>query len=911
MARPGLTPLFAALVLASQPVWAAAAGPSVETAPPSPTPQACARDLSVSPALQRALDALEDKIGTMGNVVAPELIGPLTQEERQFLVRRCMENDIAMTVAVFPAFGVQSEEFRAEMVLLASTDRFDADMAMKHFDAFGEFSRANRVRLALALVNGDAHTAAMHFTNLGLTEESDRFTVARAIAMNYGLAAMQDFNRFDISDPPLRQEIILAALLGSTRNRLDVGEVAGYAHAYLGEDDAYQWVRLFPFAGSADQGFRPFGIGLQDLSFESLVNLVQDPENSMHRMAGFQNLLSGLPSSVLWGPVRKLEVTARLIAGLAILRLRARSDPAAAAALADLVANPTPGRLFSHILGLDPARASSLEMLSTDRFGALLEAGLDLWVSGPAFLTPLLQATALPDSYFSKGGADELLEFFVTARNLLSLGLTDFNHPLPQLREIAMGRVRELFSANPDVQFTSEDFSRLSGLWGGDLSPFYTLIARFQSNSAWKGELPMLGRVFQTTLKGAFLDYKMNGFPGDSVDRRLAEAQGGFLSPLAKAAWSSTHSSLAVYDPLAQDSMNLAERTAQWKRDIHNQVRDNLLLHVQELTTERRRRGAIEPTLDASQERALVDGILSGRAAPRQVFEGLKPMVATHGLIQDDSFLLEVMLHAALPAFTRLSEAASNTEEGLRQLRRLAQFFSALSGQLGFGGQIRADLKALVGALASSPASRPAAGGNGVAPKSFIFTTTVLDPKLLLTVGDLVNTSSCQNYRSGSHIETLLGYVVDANVQALVSWVITPQHFEGDAGAFEDVTARLARGEVPTLDFNAPVKRLTIIFPDGTRYETAPLGYAQRRHIVKLGRTVDGVPGLRRERAYMQPHPADGVISDQMEAVFEGLASAMGAETGGDPIQIPRSRNLGGVYTDALKGIRTGGYELP
>jgi hypothetical protein len=40
-----------------------------------------------------------------------------------------------------------------------------------------------------------------------------------------------------------------------------------------------------------------------------------------------------------------------------------------------------------------------------------------------------------------------------------------------------------------------------------------------------------------------------------------------------------------------------------------------------------------------------------------------------------------------------------------------------------------------------------------------IITTTFDDPKTLLMVGDLVKTSSCQNYRTGGYAQTLPSYI--------------------------------------------------------------------------------------------------------------------------------------------------------
>src|SRR5690606_6052693 len=58
----------------------------------------------------------------------------------------------------------------------------------------------------------------------------------------------------------------------------------------------------------------------------------------------------------------------------------------------------------------------------------------------------------------------------------------------------------------------------------------------------------------------------------------------------------------------------------------------------------------------------------------------------------------------------------------------------------------------------------PKATDSEVESKGFVVTVFDHSPRLLLTVGDLVPTNSCQNYKTGGVIRTLPAYAVDANV---------------------------------------------------------------------------------------------------------------------------------------------------
>ena len=61
--------------------------------------------------------------------------------------------------------------------------------------------------------------------------------------------------------------------------------------------------------------------------------------------------------------------------------------------------------------------------------------------------------------------------------------------------------------------------------------------------------------------------------------------------------------------------------------------------------------------------------------------------------------------------------------------------------------------------------------------KGIVVTAFDCSPRLMLTIGDVVNTGCCLNYQSGARINVLPAYVVDANIQALVSWQLKQSSF--------------------------------------------------------------------------------------------------------------------------------------
>jgi len=193
----------------------------------------------------------------------------------------------------------------------------------------------------------------------------------------------------------------------------------------------------------------------------------------------------------------------------------------------------------------------------------------------------------------------------------------------------------------------------------------------------------------------------------------------------------------------------------------------------------------------------------------------------------------------------------------------------------------------------------------------YVFSTITDDPKLLLMTGDLVSAASCQNYRSGSHIETLPAYVIDGNIKLALSYVLKKQQVDG---ALNELALR--DGEKFEVRFDAA--RQALIFgiarsesAGATRSTHIALGKAIRREVLRLG----GKPGaavLFTERAYLRPHAIDGAIAKQQKSLVATVTKSIGASShvSGSPTPFPPSRNYGGVYTDAGGGRKHGGYQI-
>lgn len=204
--------------------------------------------------------------------------------------------------------------------------------------------------------------------------------------------------------------------------------------------------------------------------------------------------------------------------------------------------------------------------------------------------------------------------------------------------------------------------------------------------------------------------------------------------------------------------------------------------------------------------------------------------------------------------------------------------------------------------------------GNSRTVEGLILTAINSDPKFLLTIGDLVEAQSCQNYRTGSHIETLMGYVIDANVQGLASFFIGPESFENDAQYSLVFEAAKANKLQSIFDGN---KRTIIFKIDGSEKTiSVDLPKALYRSMIKLGVTESGGAGLKMERAYTPSLKSDylqsglsAALSQSAEEVFTGLVNDLDATTQGT-ITVYGSRSPGGMYSDLGGGVKVGDYTI-
>lgn len=229
--------------------------------------------------------------------------------------------------------------------------------------------------------------------------------------------------------------------------------------------------------------------------------------------------------------------------------------------------------------------------------------------------------------------------------------------------------------------------------------------------------------------------------------------------------------------------------------------------------------------------------------------------------------------------------------------------FATIRSRIGahYPPEIRQQLSDDVNALSEAVKERSVDKSKGY----LVFTTITDDPKLLMMVGDLVNTSSCQNYRTGSVVETLLGYVMDGNIKASLSFAIAEGHVRN---LFKISHKDSFDPKRFTVGFDAPKLLLTLTDPEG-QSQTIPLGKAIRRRILRVGQRMDdAVPAMYAERPYQILHAVTAKIETEESLLLATVKKNCGFGIADGDMEFPASGNPAGVYSDYGQGAMIGDY---
>lgn len=451
------------------------------------------------------------------------------------------------------------------------------------------------------------------------------------------------------------------------------------------------------------------------------------------------------------------------------------------------------------------------------------------------------------------------------------------------------------------IRSTYDQFVKLEAQWG-DLEPLWTLLSRFESEPNWRGEIPALAQVFESSLDGTFRTRKFEGgftLPGrpPEHDIHMAAAQFASVAPekAQRAAWVKPRWKIAIPEADSERGTKSPE--------VLESVRSELLAKVEGSLLQTAKPGKISQKT-ARELEALLEGDLLHQD-PHPIVEKLLT-----SLLKANGSQREMAGRALLAAALDHLKSPTSTPERLRGTVRLLR--SLVTTERGLAA---ADPQAVK--LGLSQAERALRDLEQKTAGEILLTVLNGDPKFLITIGDAVKTSSCQSYSTGGRIDALLGYVMDANVQAVVSYSLSQQQFE-NAGDFHCVVKARLEKRLGKVEFDGNKKIATFTIRGAAAGEKSvkvvslPLENAYQRQMIKLGRnTRTQQPGLRLEALYEQQHLHSDRMQAMHEEILEDLVREMGIEENESPIAVSGSRNPGGVYSDLAQTQTNEPYVIP
>lgn len=430
-------------------------------------------------------------------------------------------------------------------------------------------------------------------------------------------------------------------------------------------------------------------------------------------------------------------------------------------------------------------------------------------------------------------------------------------------------RRRELGTALSTALASSLDLSAdkdavtLAQTWG-DLTPITVLLGRLSRSHPY--EIPALREVVEQVIHGTFFDYRYD------LDRDQLR---GFTQTTLEQ-WRKNPHRLALCR--AGDSSELSsDRALSGAQQNYAQV----LLHLSQVADV----GTIGDACSLEEARSLA----------RFKQEGF----ATHYRRMEKENEGSSLQHI-------IGSIGSLLREGDREnVSLFLRNFATIKARV--GANLPLELKQQIfddlAAISESVRERSVDKSKGY----LVFTTLTDDPKLMMTVGDLVNTSSCQNFRTGSVVQTLLGYVMDGNIKASLSFAIAEGNLRN---LFKIPHKQPFDPSRYTSDFDAPKLLLTLTDPEGQSH-TISLGKAIRRRILRVGqREVDEQPAMFAERPYEILHAVTPQIEAEEAALLHQVEKNCNFRAAVGNVEFPASSNPAGVYSDHGQGPMLGEYML-
>lgn len=752
------------------------------------------------------------------------------------------------------SFGIQDEKIRIELALAAA--KYNGHLTARYIDQFEIQDQKALEQIAKVAVSQNIRAIEHYKYNFNINNTRFLLELAESVAQNVGRDIIGYLHYFEVTDPQKVAAILKIAFLSQPRKFLDP-QLSRHCDEF---SRFYDFNLLAPYMAHDSVVLKFFigkilGLRNFDLQTKPLSNLL-----SLLRHFGFEQF-----EPILKDSSQHAQVQISLFQE--VWRILYSEDPDR---IAKLSGRKHSLAVLEMSLGLPDHSLDSWAKLSNDRKNTFYELALEVAQLTPQVLSNISGAEKLlvkKDGYQILRLIRDIAQLDSYSLEAIRSVFADLSSTEEKLKDLYIEKLKDVLQ-NPTLNFNYEQLMQLQDKWA-NLDPVFTLIARFNGNTEWKKEIGILTQVFQSELQNGFEKLKFHQGFNDEDQQRLTH-QLGFLTEQERDLWSKARSKVQIVD--LSGKMNVFDKDAQF----YSALRYNLEPHIEVLVKMGQHTKKPIP----------FESLLTPGFDYRAVLKGL----------YKDGYSEEQIVYEIFHFLNKctLGNKVAKTEQVLK-------FFDASADVIIDGAinipQIRLDIKQLLKYFEREPSP-----GKG---RLIVFTTTLKDAKSLLTVGDLVDASSCQNYKTGSHIETLLGYVLDANVQAVVSYALGINSFKNEKEFLE--VASIIEKNPSAITFDPDKQKFTVI-SGNRKIISKVVEKGHSRQILKLGQASDGRPGLRLERSYDQNHATLHFMHEQAQQILKDLSKDLKTSPGS--IHISRSRNVGGIYSDACGGVMKGAYEI-
>lgn len=184
-----------------------------------------------------------------------------------------------------------------------------------------------------------------------------------------------------------------------------------------------------------------------------------------------------------------------------------------------------------------------------------------------------------------------------------------------------------------------------------------------------------------------------------------------------------------------------------------------------------------------------------------------------------------------------------------------------------------------------------------------VFTTIFDDAKMLLEIWNLVDTYSCQNYINWENIDTILWYVIDANIKWIATFIIGSKELNWDKKKLEEIKSIIASWKY-SIKFN-PSKRILTI-----NWIEINLNKASLRRILKLWTTENWEAWVYVEQKYSSTNKINDIIELENWLLLQNFLKSIWIKQLKFWLKLAASKNPWWVYSDASWWVKKTDYRV-